>query len=492
MRLRHIVITILGFAIMGFGSVPGSTGTLRNSRGRVVPQAVHGTAFAALEPVGAAAGWGRVTVRDDDLPGGLHRTVGVWLFGMKPRTVYSIEIDGIEIGVVLTRPSGSGVLKLQNRGGGHDSAPDDLPSVDLLETAVVFGPGGDLTLEGQFSSFTQSEGDTTYEEEIVLEDVTGGDATGMAKVEMEEDGHQEFKTRASGLVPGKTYSVRVDGAVVASVTADEQGQARVQFEEPDDDNPLPQNIPLVSEIVTVEWLDSDGEPLLYGTFNGVGACEKLMGTVTAVYADSFTIETDKDSVDVMTTETTEWEDFGDHALSIGDSVKVEGCWDGGVFVAREVELKGDGWQESCAKLVGVIGNVSGENFILDAGEVSIPVVTTADTMWDDFGDHELAVGDSVKVEGCWDGDVFVAHEVELLDDDEEEACTKYVGNVTAGDSGEFTLGMGARSIPVVTTADTEWLEFDGHVIGVGDKVKVEGCWESDVFMANKVELKKPA
>jgi len=219
-----------------------------------------------------------------------------------------------------------------------------------------------------------------------------------------------------------------------------------------------------------------------------------MGTVTAVYDGSFTIETDVDSVDVVTTETTEWEDFGDHELKIGDDVKVAGCWDGDVFIAEEVELKGGGWQESCVKLVGVIGNVSGENFVLDTDDGSVPVVTTVDTHWDDFGDHQLSVGDRVKVEGCWDGDVLVAHKVKLLEDEEEEeeACAKYVGKVSAVADDGFTLKAGSRSISVITTGETEWHDFDGHTLGVGDKVKVGGCWEGDVFVAAEVELKKPA
>lgn len=491
MRHHRFEIMILGFAIMVFGSVTGSTGNLRYSHGRMLPQAIHGTAYAALQPVGAATGWGRITVRDDDLPSGLHRTVQVWLYGMEPRTVYSIEINGIEIGVIMTRPSGSGVLKLQNLGRGHDPVPDDLPSVDLLELAVVFGPDGDPTLEGEFSSFTHPESETTYEEEIPLEDVTGGNASGMAKVEMKEDGHQEFKTHATGLVPGATYSIRVDG-FVATVTADGQGQAWVHFEDPDDDNPLPPDLLPVSDIVTVEWLDPTGEPLLYGTFTGLGACRHIKGTVTAIYVDRFTIETDLDSVDVVITDTTEWENIDEHDLTIGDSVKVYGCWDDDVFVAQIVELKNDGSESACATLVGVIGDVSGENFILNTDEGPIPVVPTEDTKWDDFGDHEPAVGDKVKVEGCWEGDVFVAQEIELLHDGEEEACSKYVGKVTSGDSGEFTLGTGARSIPVVTTAGTTWLNFNGHDLGEGDKVKVDGCWEGEVFVATKVELKKPA
>jgi len=339
MRRRQFKVTLLVFAVISLGSMPASTGSLRSSSGRRLPQAVHGSAYAALQPVGAASGWGRVVVRDADLPSGLHRTVQVWLFGMEPRTEYLIEVDGVEIGTILTRASGSGILKLQNVGSGHDPVPGDLPPAELLESTTAFGPGVAPTLEGTFTSVSHPGGDITYEEEIALEDVTGGEAAGMAKVEMKEDGHQEFKTHATGLVPGSTYSVIVDGLTVASVTADEQGQAWVHLEDPDDDNPLPPELLPVSEIVTVEWWDPAGVLLLSGAFTGVGVCGHLTGTVTDITDNGFIIETDAGPVTVAVTDDTEWDDFGDHELAVGDMVKVEGCWDGDVLVAEEVELK---------------------------------------------------------------------------------------------------------------------------------------------------------
>ncbi len=567
MRRFEIKVLLLSIAIISLVSLVGVSGNHRTSRGRVMAQATSSSAFAALRPVGAATGWGRVVVRDKDLPSGQQRTVQVWLYGMEPRAEYRITIDDVEIGTIKTRSSGSGVLKLQNTGRGHDPVPADLPPVDLLETAIVYDRDSAPTLEGTFSVNGHPGGETTYEEEISLVDVTGGDAAGAAEVEMRDGGHQEFRTHATGLDPQIGYSVIVDGLIVAKVTADDQGQARLQLEHPDDENPLPPELVPVSKIGTVEWWISGGDLLLSGSFTGASRCERFTGTVTEVTEDGFSIETETGSITVVTDGDTEWDDFGDHELAVGDKVKVAGCWDGDVFVADKVELKDGGdeeictklvgtvaevsesgfaiesdagfvtvvttddtewddfddralaigdkvkvegcWdgeffiahkvelkdangEESCFKLVGVIGNVSGENFVLDTDEGSIPVVTTDDTKWDDFGDHDLAIGDKVKVKGCWDGDIFVAREVKLLNHDEEEDCTKYVGNVTEGDDRRFTLGNGARSIMVVTTGETMWLEFEGHELAIGDKVKVDGCWEGEVFVAKSVELKKPA
>ena len=413
MRHRHIVIALVGLVLMIFGSVPAYAATPRASRGRLMPESMHGTSFAALQSVGAATGWGRVVVRDDDLPSGMHRSVQVWLWGLESRTEYVIVVDDIEIGTIQTKSSGSGVLKLQNLGRGHDPVPDDLPIAELLESTTVYGPDLDPTLQGTFTAVGHIKGDTTYEEEITLVNVPGGEAAGTAEVEMKEAGHQEFKTHATGLFPGSIYSVVVDGLTVASVTADEQGQARAHLEDPDDDNPLPPELIPVSEIVSVEWWDAEGLLLLSGTFTGVGICEHIMGAVTEVSDGSFTIETYAGPVTVVTTDDTEWDDFGDHELTVGDMVKVEGCWDSDDFVAEEVELKGGDDDEDCEKFVGTVTGVSDGSFTIETDAGPVTVVTADDTEWDDFGDHDLTVGDMVKVEGCWVGDDFVAAEIEL-------------------------------------------------------------------------------
>jgi hypothetical protein len=493
MKYRHHLLTVFILAVFLSISQPTFGRSLRTSGGRAMPETVHGTAYAALQPVGDATGWGRVVVRDDDLPSGLKRTVQVWLFGMQPRTDYLVTIDGVAIGSILTHSSGNGVLKLQNDGRGHEPVPEELPFIDELQSVVIYGPGLAPTLEGSFSSLIRPGGDTIYEESIELDDVSGGDAEGMAKVEMKEGGHQEFKTCATGLMPNSIYEVIVDGVTVATVTADEQGQACVKLEEPDDENPLPPELSPVSEIVSVQWWDSAGDLILSGAFTGVGACAHLKGTVTGFTATGFTLETPDETVTVVVTEETTWEEFGVHELAVGDKVKVEGCWDDDDFVAEVIELlNGDDQEDGCATFVGIIGNVSGENFVLDTDQGSLPVVTTGETEWLDFGDHELAIGDKVKVEGCWDGEVFVADEVELKSrNDPGERCGNLMGVVTEVSLPSFTMQKGNKAIQVLTTDETEWKKFCDHDFAVGDKVKVVGCWSDEVFDAQEVELKKP-
>jgi hypothetical protein len=414
MRRRSFSFLTVLFAlvVMADGIASGAGGPQRAGAGRVQPQAIHSSAFAALQPVGEAEGWGRIVVRDAELPIGLHRMVEVWLFGMEPGAEFGVSIDGVELGTLRTRPSGTGVLKLQSMGRGHDAVPEELPPAGDLMGALVTGPGGPV-LEGSFSVFGSPGGPTTYEEQITLEDVTGGEAEGWAKVEMKGEEHQEFKTHAAGLVPGGTYTVIVDGLELATLIADAQGQARLHREWPDDDNPLPDALLPVSEIVAVEWHGPEGL-LLQGSFAGLGECDTFLGTVAAISDGGFTLETDSLTIEVATNGDTKWDDFGDHELAVGDRVKVEGCWDNDVLLANEIELKNHDHHDECGSVVGKVGAIAEGVLTIVNGAREVEVLTGSDTEWAGFRGREVAVGDRVKAEGCWEGGAFVARKVTLM------------------------------------------------------------------------------
>ena len=371
-------------------------------------------------------------------------------------------------------------------------SPEDLPPATDIENILVRGPGGALVLEGSFSHYMKPEGNTTYEEEITLEDVTNIGAAGMAKVEMKEGGHQEFKSHATGLMPLTSYTVVVDTLTVGTMTTDKQGQARIHLEDPDDENPLPPELLPVSEIVKVEWKDSNETTVLFGQFTGVGVCGHLVGTVTMVTATGFTLDTDDGPVSVVTTDQTEWEDFEGDPVAAGDQVKVEGCWDVDEMIAEKVELKSRPDAHTCTVYVGAVTSVSGEGFLLTTNTETIPVVTTDETELHDFGGHMPAVDDIVKVRGCWDGDYFIAKVVELKSRGPEEKCANYMGVVTAGTETAFSLETNKETISVITNDDTKWKRYGDHAFAVGDKVKVRGCWDGDSFYAEEVELKKSA
>lgn len=418
-HIRHISVPfIVGLAVLAAAVASGAGGPQRAGSGRAQPQSVHSCAYAALQPVGEAEGWARIAVRDLMLPIGLQRMVEVRMFGLEPGEHYTVFVDEVELGTVRTRPSGTAMLKLQTIGRGHATVPEELPPAGDLTGAVVFGPDGPV-LEGTFSIFGIPGGPTTYEEQILLIDVTGGEAAGWAKVEMKGEEYQEFKTYATGLDPGATYTVIVDALALGVLTANAQGQVRLQREWPDDDNPLPEDLLPVSDIRAVEWWspDSEGDLLLQGFFEGLGDCDTLVGTVTAVTEGGFTLETeDAQIIQVVVTEDTGWVDFADHELAVGDWLKLEGCWDGDVLVADEVELKNPDHDDECGSVVGKVSAIADDDsgFTIANGARRVEVLTTADTEWVGFRDRELAVGDRVKTDGCWQGDAFAASKVTLM------------------------------------------------------------------------------
>ena len=91
----------------------------------------------------------------------------------------------------------------------------------------------------------------------------------MAKVERESDGKQEFKTRASGLKPGSAYRIEVDAFAAGIVIADAVGQAALELEHPDDENPLPPEMQPIEDVRMVEWKDDQGATVLGGSFTGI-------------------------------------------------------------------------------------------------------------------------------------------------------------------------------------------------------------------------------
>jgi hypothetical protein len=501
MKRHQLSIVVLATTVITLCvALSADAGLRQGGRNQLLPQALHGTAFASLEPIGEVSGevtgWGRIVVRDANLPSGLKRFIQVWLFGLEPRTGYLIKIDSVEIGTVQTRASGNGVLKLQNDGRGHQMVPPDLPPVGELFSAIVLMDGGLSVLQGEFTTMESPRRETTYEEEIVLDEANESGAMGMAKVEMKGEEYQEFMTRASGLIPGLTYSIFVQGPTfaltVATVTAGAEGQARVHLEYPDDENPLPPDLMPVSDIEMVEWLDPDGFAVLTGFFTGLGVCDKLVGIVTAGDENEFTLDTLEGPVTVITDEDTVWEDFGDHDFSIDDKLKVEGCWDGDTFMARAVEYKDCCDQDTCFKLVGTATEIIPDvQFTLVTEEGPVTVLITGETVMEDFGGNELSDGDLVKVEGCPVGDDFVADVIELKRSVHEEKCFKLVGTATEIiPDVSFDLVSGKGTITVLMTADTMMEGFGGEDIAEGDKVKVEGCMAGDDFVADVVELKK--
>lgn len=416
---RRVLLTITLTLFLAGEATAGLREARRVSE-RVGLPTEHAVAYAALEGVGEAEGWGRIVVRDDDLPNDVHRTITVWLYGLTPFTPYTVQVDGVALGTVITRVNGDALLRLQNRGNGHGEVPEDLPPAAELLQATVVDDAMSPVLEGSFTVASKGPGSTVYEEQITLEDVTGGEATGAAKVEIRSDGHQEFTTHAAGLVPGATMTVRVtllDGTTVevATVVVDDVGQAMVKLESPSDDHPLPPELDPVSDIRLVEWLDEGGAVILSGTFTGVNQSDEvtLAGTFVELTADGFVLETADGQVTVIVTDETMFKGFASlDELAAGDQLEVEGFETDAGVVATKVELM-PGDEDELVLLKGTFVEPTADGFTLETVDGVVAVIVTPETRFMGFSSlDELVAGDSLKVHVV-PGDELVAVKVKL-------------------------------------------------------------------------------
>jgi len=296
-------------------------------------------AIAALTPVGAATGWGRVKV--EEKMGGLvsEREVEVDLFGLEPETEHAIEVNGVVLGTVMTDGSGWASLKLESPDDEHPPVPDTLPAIGDLELALVRDDTDAFVLEGSFLPLAATPmGDgAKYQEKIQLIDQMGGAAQGVAKVEREGD-EQEFETWATGLVAYQQYTIEVDDIAAGMVFASMAGQAKLELEAPDDTNPLPPSLQPVENLRNVEWLNEAGELVLFGTFTGVPSDDdadedadhddgedEFKGGITELLGGGFMLQTATMLLTVYVDEVTTYEDVaGFEDLMVGDIVEVHG------------------------------------------------------------------------------------------------------------------------------------------------------------------------
>ena len=316
-------------------------------------------AVAALSSVGSTSGWGRVKVEESTSSTMTRREVGVELFSVQPLAELTIEIDGVILGSVRSDGSGWAALKLESPDDEHPPVPAGLPAIADLGSAEVFDVSGALVLAGSFSHTDGSPaGESVYEEKISLTDPSGT-SQGVAKVEREESGKQEFDTRATGLMAGAQYRIFVDGIPAGMVTADMVGQAHLSLKTPDDENPLPPELQPIEDLRLVQWLDASDTAVLTGSFTGVpnddgeddgenehgGENERehghksLEGSIIAVGAGGFDLATASGTIPVVVTTATMFRHFSNLGdLRSGDAVEVKGSFSGASFIADRIEL----------------------------------------------------------------------------------------------------------------------------------------------------------
>ncbi len=224
-----------------------------------------------------------------------------------------------------------------------------LPRAEKLRAASVLDDSRAFVLDGRFSTRTGNDGGSALHEERIALDGPGR-ATGIAKVEREADGRQEFETRATGLDPGTRYRIVVDGHAAGLRTADLVGQAALKLEWPDSEDPLPPELQPVEELRVVQWFDAAETLVLSGTLTGVsragddnGGMEvELKGAIGGIGADSFELATAGGTVLVRVSGATLWLEgltgIGD--LEPGMFVEAEGIVaDDGAMDARKVKLE---------------------------------------------------------------------------------------------------------------------------------------------------------
>jgi len=486
---------MIGLLVAGLAGTADAGGMVRQARHtqRATPAA---KAIAALSPIGAATGWGRVKIEEQtQIDGTLKREVTAELFSLDPSAEYTVTVDDVMLGQVFTDAQGWAVLKLESPSTEFPPVPDELPRVADLVSAAVTDASDAFVLEGSFVQVGDPwEGDPDYEERIVLEDVTGIGVAGIAKVESNGASKQVFETRASGLIPGDQYRIVVDGFEAGLVTADAVGQARLRLEYLDDENPLPEELTPVEDIRQVEWLDGNDEILLSGTFTGVpnndgwGEKDSFGGLITEFTADGFTLQTGMGAVQVVVTSETVFENFSSlDELAIGDMVQVEGSIDGTTVIAETIELKIHNDEE--ITFAGQITEFTADGFILQTGMGTVQVVVTSETVFENFSSlDELAIGDMVQVEGSIDGTTVIAATIELKTHSDEEIT--FAGQITEFTADGFILQTGMGTVQVVVTSETVFENFSSlDELAIGDIVQVEGSVDGTTVIAATIELK---
>ena len=125
-------------AVIGLAMVAGTLAA-QTPLGQPMHQQRHGDdgqfgadrahAVAALEPIGAADGWGRMMVRDHYLPDdSVRRQLVLRVLGLDPEAEYTAFIDGLPIGTLVTDVAGDGNLRL---GWPEDLFPQLPPNLDV-------------------------------------------------------------------------------------------------------------------------------------------------------------------------------------------------------------------------------------------------------------------------------------------------------------------------------------------------------------------------
>ncbi|NOX63920.1 MAG: hypothetical protein GXP42_18545 [Chloroflexi bacterium] len=179
------------------------------------------------------------------------------------------------------------------------------------------------------------------------------------------------------------------------------------------------------------------------------------------------------------------------SFRVGGYVEAEGYWQGGVFIATELETKGGSGDDSSgeSKVYGVVESMPSGGLVGDWVISGQQVRTTASTRFEQ--EHgSFYVGGYVEAEGYWQGGVLIATKLEAKNsgggDDSGQKWEIY-GNVDAMPAGGFIGAWVINGQSVQATASTYFEQQHGP-LQVGAYVHAEGYYDaSGNRIATKIE-----
>jgi hypothetical protein len=200
----------------------------------------------------------------------------------------------------------------------------------------------------------------------------------------------------------------------------------------------------------------------------------------------FVLQVGDDFVEVAVTEETVFKGFESlDQLDGGEAVVLEGCFDGEVLVAVWVCLVED---DDCVELHGIVAERTDLGFVLQVGDDFVDVAVTDETVFKDFESLEqLDGGETVALEGCFDGEVLVAAWVRLLEDDDVLEWWVADGTVVGLLEDGFAFEADGEEVIVILTEETVLDGYeDAGQIAVDDVVLVEGWCDGEKVFAERV------
>jgi hypothetical protein len=215
-------------------------------------------------------------------------------------------------------------------------------------------------------------------------------------------------------------------------------------------------------------------------------CVELHGIVAERTDHGFLLQVGEDFIEVVVTDETRLKGFESlDELDGGEAVVLEGCFDGDVLVAVWVCLVED---DDCVELHGVVAERTDLGFVLQVGDDFVDVAVTDETVFKDFESLEqLDGGETVALEGCFDGEVLVAAWVRLLEDDDVLEWWVADGTVVGLLEDGFAFEADGEEVIVILTEETVLDGYeDAGQIAVDDVVLVEGWCDGEKVFAERV------